>query len=104
MTTHDNKESVLYVHGMTSRKPQQSTSVRTTAAVVSAAAFGLLASPAGISPAKSSTPAASIASSASGTITINGTTTKVHYGYAKLVKGFFDPKKNDTEIILSDAP
>ncbi len=66
---------------------------------MAAAAVGLL-TPSAIAAPK----AFEAASSASGSITVNGMTTKVRYGYAHQVKGFFDPKKNDVEIVLSDAP
>jgi hypothetical protein len=84
---------------MNSPKLPRSHSSRIAVAVASASTIGLLASPAGAGPV-----AKSVASSVSGTITVNGTTTKVRYGYAHQVKGFFDPKKNDVEILLSDAP
>lgn len=41
---------------------------------------------------------------AEGTITVNGKTTKLSYAYARAVKGFFDEKKEDVEVILSDVP
>ena len=90
---------------MTSPKQPRSNSARATATVaaVAAAAVGMLAS-SPPSPAAAGPKAYEAASSASGTITVNGTTTKVQYGYAHQVKGFFDPKKNDVEILLSDAP
>lgn len=89
---------------MTSPKQPRSNSARATATVaaVAAVAVGMLASPP--SPAAAAPKAAETASNASGTITVNGTITKVQYGYAHQVKGFFDPKKNDVEIVLSDAP
>jgi hypothetical protein len=86
---------------MTSPKPPRSNSARTAAVVVAVAAVGLLASPAG---GASLPPKTAGAASAGGTITVNGKTTKIRYGYAHQVKGFFDPKKNDVEILLSDTP
>ena len=65
---------------------------RTTLAVI--AAFGLLASPA----------ARAADGKADGTITVNGTTTKLSYAYARAVKGFFDKTKEDIEVVLSDVP
>jgi hypothetical protein len=47
---------------------------------------------------------AAAAPTASGSITVNGVTTKMLYGSARLVKGFFDPTKNDVEVLLSDVP
>ncbi len=47
---------------------------------------------------------AAAAPTVSGNITVNGVTTKMLYGSARLVKGFFDPKKNDVEVLLSDVP
>jgi ketosteroid isomerase-like protein len=41
---------------------------------------------------------------AQGTITVNGKTTKLSYAYARAVPGFFDKKKEDVEVILSDVP
>jgi hypothetical protein len=41
---------------------------------------------------------------ASGTLTVNGKTTKVAYAYARSVPGFFDPNTNDTQVIVSDVP
>ncbi|HTS01151.1 MAG TPA: hypothetical protein VMN04_01390 [Thermoanaerobaculia bacterium] len=41
---------------------------------------------------------------ASGTITVNGKTTKLSYAYARAVKGFFDKTKEDVEVVLSDVP
>ncbi|MCM3875945.1 MAG: DUF4878 domain-containing protein [Thermoanaerobaculia bacterium] len=41
---------------------------------------------------------------AEGTLTVNGTTTKLSYAYARAVKGFFDEKKEDVEVVLSDVP
>jgi hypothetical protein len=40
---------------------------------------------------------------ASGTLTVNGKTTKVAYAYARSVPGFFDPNTNDTQVIVSDV-
>jgi hypothetical protein len=41
---------------------------------------------------------------ASGTLTVNGKTTKVAYAYARSVPGFFDKNTNDTRVIVSDVP
>jgi hypothetical protein len=41
---------------------------------------------------------------AQGSITVNGKTTKLSYAYARAVPGFFDKKKEDVEVILSDVP
>ncbi len=41
---------------------------------------------------------------ASGTITVNGKTTKLSHAYARAVKGFFDKTKEDVEVILTDVP
>jgi hypothetical protein len=41
---------------------------------------------------------------AEGTITVNGKTTKLTHAYARAVPGFFDKKKEDVEVILSDVP
>jgi hypothetical protein len=41
---------------------------------------------------------------AEGTLTVNGRTTKLSYAYARAVKGFFDAKKEDVEVVLSDVP
>jgi hypothetical protein len=41
---------------------------------------------------------------ASGTLTVNGKTTKVAYAYARQVPGFFDANTNDTQVIVSDVP
>lgn len=86
---------------MTSPKQHPSRSTRSVAALLALAAVGLVASPAG---AAALPPKAAGATSAGGTITVNGKITKIRYGYAHQVKGFFDPKKNDVEILLSDAP
>lgn len=42
--------------------------------------------------------------SASGTLTVNGTTTRVAYAYAREVPSFFENGRNDLEIIVSDVP
>lgn len=47
---------------------------------------------------------ASADGTASGTLTVNGTTTKVAYAYAREVKGFFDDTKMDVQLIISDVP
>jgi hypothetical protein len=70
-------------------------------AVAIIAAAGLVAAPAGAAVTKKS---AGITSSASGTVAVNGVTTKIRYGYARQTTGFFDAKKNDVEIVLSDVP
>lgn len=41
---------------------------------------------------------------ASGTITVNGTTTTLAYAYARAEKGFFDKTKEDVQVVLSDVP
>ena len=41
---------------------------------------------------------------ASGTLTVNGRTTKVAYAYARQVPGFFDTNTKDTQVIVSDVP
>ena len=41
---------------------------------------------------------------ASGTLTVNGKTTKVAYAYARQVPGFFDANTKDTQVIVSDVP
>ncbi len=41
---------------------------------------------------------------AEGTITVNGKATKLSHAYARAVPGFFDKKKDDVEVILSDIP
>ena len=41
---------------------------------------------------------------ASGTLTVNGKTTKVAYAYARQVPGFFDASTKDTQVIVSDVP
>lgn len=41
---------------------------------------------------------------ASGTLTVNGKTTKVAYAYARSVPGFFDANTKDTQVIVSDVP
>lgn len=41
---------------------------------------------------------------ATGTLTVNGTETKVAYAYAHSVPGFFDKTTNDVEVIVSDVP
>jgi hypothetical protein len=40
---------------------------------------------------------------ASGTLTVNGTVTKVAYAYARSVPGFFDPNTRDIQVIVSDV-
>ena len=54
----------------------------------------------GVAPALSA-PAPKV--SASGTVTVNGKTSKIAYAYAHEVRGFFAPKKPDIEVILSDV-
>jgi hypothetical protein len=58
------------------------------------AAFGLLAAPA----------AWGTDGTASGTITVNGKTTKLTHAYARAIPGFFDKTKEDVEVVLSDVP
>ncbi len=41
---------------------------------------------------------------ASGTLTVNGKTTKVAYAYARQVPGFFDANTKDTQVIVCDVP
>ena len=65
---------------------------RTTLAAL--ASFGLLAAPA----------ARAADGTASGTITVNGKTTKLSHAYARAVPGFFDKTKEDVQVILSDVP
>jgi hypothetical protein len=89
-----------YAQPMSSTKPQRTGSTRTMAAVFVALTTMGLGAPLASATAK----AANAQSAASGTVTVNGTTTQIRYGYAHQVKGFFDPKKNDVEIVLSDAP
>ncbi len=40
---------------------------------------------------------------AKGKLKVDGKTTPLKYSYARLQKGFFDPKKDDTLVILSDV-
>lgn len=44
------------------------------------------------------------AGSADGTLTVGDKTTKFAFAYAKAEKGFFDEKKEDIVVILSDVP
>ncbi len=91
---------ISYAQTMSSTNPKRLRPARTTtAALVALAAVGLC------TPHASATAKAGDATSAvSGTVTVNGTPTQIRFGYAHQVKGFFDPKKNDVEIVLSDAP
>ena len=41
---------------------------------------------------------------AEGTLTVNGKTTAVAHAYARMVPGFFDKDKKDTQVIVSDVP
>jgi hypothetical protein len=41
---------------------------------------------------------------ASGKLTVAGATTPLRYAYARAEKGFFDEKKEDIRVILSDVP
>src|ERR1700742_2985198 len=41
---------------------------------------------------------------ASGTLTVNGKTTKVAFAYARSVPGFFDKNAKDIQVIVSDVP
>lgn len=65
-----------------------------------AAAFGLLMT----SPWAADAGADSADGKAVGTLTVNGTTTKVAFAYARSVPGFFDKNTNDTQVIVSDVP
>ncbi len=65
---------------------------RTTLAV--GAVLGLLAAPA----------ARAADGTAQGTVTVNGTTTKLSHAYARAVPGFFDKTKEDVVVILTDVP
>lgn len=49
-------------------------------------------------------PALAAEQTASGTFTVNGTTTRVAHAYAREVPSFFDKGRNDLEIIVSDVP
>ncbi len=40
---------------------------------------------------------------AKGKLKVDGKTTPLKYAYARLQTGFFDPKKDDTRVILSDV-
>lgn len=86
---------------------RQPSATLVTAVLITTAAAGLAALlPLSLTSSAISAAAKPAASApiVSGTLTVNGTTTKIRYGYARLVKGFFDPKKNDVEIVLSDVP
>ena len=48
--------------------------------------------------------AAQEAGKAEGTFTVNGKTSKIAYAYAMAQKGFFDDKKEDVLVVLSDVP
>ncbi len=48
--------------------------------------------------------AADPAGTASGELTVAGQTTPLAHAYARAVKGFFDPSKEDILVILSDVP
>ncbi len=41
---------------------------------------------------------------ADGTLTVNGKTVRLIHAYAVAQKGFFDPKKEDVKVILTDVP
>src|SRR5215472_8245656 len=41
---------------------------------------------------------------AAGELKVAGTTTPLSHAYARAVKGFFDPNKEDVLVILSDVP
>jgi hypothetical protein len=73
--------------------------MRSVAVVV--AAFGLLTHAALAADGKVA--AALADGKAGGTLTVNGKVTKVAFAYARSVPGFFDPTKNDVEVILSDV-
>jgi hypothetical protein len=65
------------------------------AAATALACFGLLAGPVA---------SAADGGTASGTITVNGKTTKLAHAYARAVPGFFDKTKEDVLVILTDVP
>jgi hypothetical protein len=69
-------------------------STRTRKAIVLFAALGFLSPPA----------ARADDGTASGTITVNGKTTKLSHAYARAVPGFFDKTKEDVQVILTDVP
>jgi hypothetical protein len=53
-------------------------------------------------PPMTTKPSSPASQSAVGTLTVNGKVSNLRYGYAQLVKGFFDPTKNDVRVFLSD--
>jgi hypothetical protein len=63
-------------------------------ALVAAASFALLAA----------LPARAGEGKAEGTLTVAGKPVKLAYAYAQAVEGFFDKKKDDVVVILSDVP
>lgn len=80
----------------------------TRATAIVAAAFTLLTTPLAAAatpaaPAAAPAPAASADGKASGTLTVNGKTTKVAFAYARQVPGFFDKTTKDTVVIVSDV-
>ncbi len=77
----------------------------TRATAIVAAAFGLLAMSLLTTDSRAAdpAPAASADGKASGTLTVNGKTTKVAFAYARSVPGFFDKNTKDVEVILSDV-
>ena len=68
-------------------------SVRVRTSVLFAAAFGLCAA----------LPARADDGTASGSITVNGKTTKLSHAYARAMPGFFDKTKEDVQVVLTDV-
>ena len=76
----------------------------TRTAAIAAAAFGLLTTSLMATDGRADpAPAASADGKASGTLTVNGKTTKVAFAYARQVPGFFDKNTKDTQVIVSDV-
>lgn len=73
----------------------------TASLVFGAAAAGAAESAA---PAAAAAAPASADGKAEGTLTVNGTTTKVAYAYAREIEGMFDKTKKDIQLIISDVP
>jgi hypothetical protein len=69
-------------------------SVRVRTSVVFAAALGLFAA----------LDARADDGTASGSITVNGVTTKLSHAYARAMPGFFDKTKEDVQVVLTDVP
>ena len=67
---------------------------RAAASVVFLAALSVLAAP----------PAPPADGKAEGTLTVNGKTAKLAHAYAWAEPGFFDKKKEDVHLVLSDVP